>query len=310
MDRDRGTPGGGAAGRWAAVLLLTALVAAAFFLPEWFSGLRDRQILDHPVVETRDGEPEGFAETIGLTVAEKLALLRSGSLTVMELSQEMEAGFSLNVSNGYDGMAVVELVPPAAPENGGGTEVEFFSEEAELRAYGEEISQVWKDRLTAARTEIRNLQALGGLPSLWSEGSELDCVDLSELLYLDPGTQMSFQVYRMTLMHDPYSLTLSMDAQSGRILSFHLQWVWGDRRPQWGLQGSANFGTAWRNYWGMDSVGGGWYNSYNRGILEPQSVGDYDAHGQISFTYNGQTVLIPLDGWYYKGRSSALAWNI
>lgn len=309
MDRERGTPG--AAGRWAAVPLVAALVAAAFFLPEWFSGLRDRQILDHPVIETRDGEQEGFAETIGLTVAEKLALLRGGSLTVMELSQEMEEGFSLNVSNGYDGMAVVELVPASPPENGGETEVEFFSGEAELRAYGEEISQVWKDRLTAARTEIRNLQALGGLPSLWSEGSELDCVDLSELLYLDPGTQMSFQVYRMTLMHAPYSLTLSIDAQSGRILSFHLQWAWGDRWwPQWGLQGSANFGAAWRNYWGMDSVGGGWNNSYNRGILEPQSVGDYDAHGQISFTYDGQTVRIPLDGWYYKGRGSALAWNI
>ena len=72
---------------------------------------------------------------------------------------------------------------------------------------------------------------------------------------------------------------------------------------------AANFGAAWRNYWGMDSVGGGWYSDHNRSILERLGSGDYDVHGQVSFTYDGQTILIPLDGWAYSDRTCALSWN-
>ena len=53
----------------------------------------------------------------------------------------------------------------------------------------------------------------------------------------------------------------------------------------------------------------GWYSDHNRSILERLGSGDYDVHGQVSFTYDGQTILIPLDGWAYSDRTCALSWN-
>lgn len=289
--------GKGAAAGWAAALAVAALLAAAFFLPEWLSAFRDRQLLDNPAIETQEEDQEGFAEAVGLTVAEKLLLMRSGTLTVMDLGREMEV--QINIFSNAQKEAVVSM-------DAGGT---YGEEEEELLAYGEELSQVWEARLAAVRQEIRNLQAMGGLPVLWSESEEISCGGMSEALYMDPDTQMSFQVYRMTLLCGRDQMAVSVDAQSGRILSFHLRWSWMDRQPAWGLQGAANFGAAWRNYWGMDSVGGGWYSDTNRGILERMGGGDYGAHGQISFTYDGQSILIPLDSWNYGDRTDALSWN-
>lgn len=281
--------------KYAAALMVAALLAAAFFLPEWLSALHDRQLLDNPAVETREEDHEGFAEAIGLTVAEKLLLMRSGTLTVMDLGREMEV--QINSFRNAEKEVVVSW------------KNEEDSGEAELQAYSEELSQVWEARLTAVQQEIRNLQAMGGLPALWSESDEVACGNMSEALYMDPVTQMNFQVYRMTLLCGQYQMAVSVDAQSGRILSFHLRWGWIGRPPAWGLQGAANFGAAWRNYWGMDSVGGGWYSDYNRSILERLGGGDYDVHGQVSFTYDGQTILIPLDSWAYSDRTCALSWN-
>ena len=237
----------------------------------------------------------GSCWTTGLTVAEKLLLMRSGTLTVMDLGREMEAQIS-SFRNAESELVVLW-------KNG------EDSGEAELQGYSEELSQVWETRLAAVQQEIRNLQAMGGLPALWSENDEVACGNMSEVLYMDPVTQMNFQVYRMTLLCGHYQMAVSVDAQSGRILSFHLRWGWMGRQPAWGLQGAANFGAAWRNYWGMDSVGGGWYSDHNRSILERLGSGDYDVHGQVSFTYDGQTILIPLDGWAYSDRTCALSWN-
>lgn len=281
--------------KYAAALMVAALLAAAFFLPEWLTALHDRQLLDNPAVETSEEDHEGFAEAIGLTVAEKLLLMRSGTLTVMDLGREMEAQIS-SFRNAESELVVLW-------KNG------EDSGEAELQGYSEELSQVWETRLAAVQQEIRNLQAMGGLPALWSENDEVACGNMSEVLYMDPVTQMNFQVYRMTLLCGHYQMAMSVDAQSGRILSFHLRWGWMGRQPAWGLQGAANFGAAWRNYWGMDSVGGGWYSDHNRSILERLGSGDYDVHGQVSFTYDGQTILIPLDGWAYSDRTCALSWN-
>ena len=281
--------------KYAAALMVAALLAAAFFLPEWLTALHDRQLLDNPAVETREEDHEGFAEAIGLTVAEKLLLMRSGTLTVMDLGREMEV--QINSFRNAEKEVVVSW------------KNEEDSGEAELQAYGEELSQVWEARLTAVQQEIRNLQAMGGLPALWSESDEVACGNMSEALYMDPDTQMNFQVYRMTLLCGQYQMAVSVDAQSGRILSFHLRWGWIGRPPAWGLQGAANFGAAWRNYWGLDSVGGGWYSDYNRSILERLGGGDYDVHGQVSFTYDGQTIPIPLDSWAYSDRTCALSWN-
>nr|MDE7218531.1 hypothetical protein [Oscillospiraceae bacterium] len=216
--------------------------------------------------------------------------------------REMGEGIFLNFSNASE-MSETEAASPAPLEPGG-------REDAELRAYGEELSQLWETRLASVQVEIRNLQAMGGLPVLWNDKSEVFCSNLSEVLYMDPDTQMNFQVYRMTMYCESYQMGVTVDAQSGRILSLDLRWDWNGRWLTWGLQGASNFGAAWRNYWGMDSVGGGWYNEYNRNILEQMNGGgDYDAHGQISFTYDSQTILIPLDGWAYSGHTNSLSWN-
>ena len=165
------------------------------------------------------------------------------------------------------------------------------------------------------QTEIRSLQAVGGLPDLWNEEDEpLDCTGYGELLYIDPDTRMSFQVYHLTLSRNTMSMRLMVDIQSGRILSFTLQWGQEDI-PSWGLRGAANFGGVWRNYWGMDSVSSGWYDDYTRNILERaeelyRNNGDYASHGQISFTYDGQSLSIPLECEGRRGRSFIIRWNV
>ena len=189
--------------KYAAALMVAALLAAAFFLPEWLTALHDRQLLDNPAVETSEEDHEGFAEAIGLTVAEKLLLMRSGTLTVMDLGREMEAQIS-SFRNAESELVVLW-------KNG------EDSGEAELQGYSEELSQVWETRLAAVQQEIRNLQAMGGLPALWSENDEVACGNMSEVLYMDPVTQMNFQVYRMTLLCGHYQMAVSVDAQSGRI---------------------------------------------------------------------------------------------
>ena len=91
---------------------------------------------------------------------------------------------------------------------------------------------------------IRSLQAVGGLPDLWNEEDEpLDCTGYGELLYIDPDTRMSFQVYHLTLSRNTMSMRLMVDIQSGRILSFTLQWGQEDI-PSWGLRGAAP--PSWR----------------------------------------------------------------
>lgn len=289
------------------VFVVAALVALAFFLPEWLSTLHDRQLLDSPDIQFQSEEREGFAESIQLTVAEKVTLLRSGTLNAMELSQGEVEGVYVSFSDGGEftlNMSGEKLLPDAANAEGS----------AYMSTYFAELSQTWKERLDAVQAEIRSLQSMGGLPELWSEEEPLDCAGYGELLYIDPDTRMSFQVYHVTLTRNTLSLHLMVDVQSGRILSFSLQWG-RDDAPSWGLRGAANFGGVWRNYWGMDAVSSGWYDDYTRGILERteefyRNNGDYTAHGQIAFTYNSQSLPVPLECEGLRGRSFALRWNI
>lgn len=289
----------------AAAFAVAALVALSFFLPEWLSTLRDRQLLDSPSIQAENEDREGFAESIQLSVAEKLLLLRSGTLNVMELSQGEIEGIYVNFPEGGEftlNLSVEEDFPELK-----------VSENSDASAYIEELSQTWKDRLEAVQAEIRSLQAMGGLPELWSDEDPLHCTGYGELLYIDPDTQMSFQVYHVTLSRESLSLHLMVDIQSGRILSFSLQWG-RDDSPSWGMRGASAFGGVWRNYWRLDSVSSGWYNEYNRSILErteeaARTDGDYTACGQISFTYDSQSLPIPLECESYRGRSFAIRWN-
>lgn len=296
--------------KWVAAFVVAALMAAAFFLPEWLSSLYDRQLLDTPSLQIQDEDREGFAESIQLTVAEKLLLLRSGTVTVMDLSQDVTREIDFVLSAGTDQEQMIAAYPASGETRNA---ARTAASDEELDQYRQEISRRWEARLESVQQEIRNLQALGGLPSLWKEDGGLTCTGLSELLYMDPDTRMSFQVYRMTLDCENYSLHLLVDVQSGRILSFVLQWG-RDGCPDWGIRGTAGFGGVWRNYWGLDSVGSGWYNNYTQNILEQTEAvyrgdGDYNANTQISFSYDGQPLAIPLACWAIGGRTFTISWN-
>lgn len=288
-------------GKWAAVGIVAALMAAAFFLPEWLAGVNDAQLLDSPVIQVQSEEQEGFAESFQLTVAEKLLLMRGGSMDVLRLGTEEVSGVFVNISGSeepsilYAGETGAPLLPAS-------------------NSYEEEQSQKWERRMEAVKREIRSLQAAGGLPELWSGDSGLSYAGHDELLYMDHDTRLNFQVYHMTLESESYTLEVAVDVQSGQILSFSLRWG-REEAPNWGLRGAAGFGAVWRNYWGMDSVGSGWYNEYNKDILERTAVnrkmnGEYSALGQISFTYGGQSVAVPLSAWVSGGRSCMVNWNM
>ena len=261
-----------------AILVVAALLAAAFFLPEALSSWNDQQLLDTVSVLPEDLQREGFAESVQLTVAEKVLLLRSGRLTSMDLSREMVAGNSANSVSGSVSISVFsydeESEPVLSPDE---------SAEEDSAAYTEEISRLWDARLA----EVRQ--------------------------YVDPDTRMNFQVYHITLASVLYSLELTVDVQSGRILSFILQWG-RDNAPNWGMRNAAGFGSVWRNYWKMDSVSSDWYNGNTKNILEqiavmPRKDGDYDILGQIFFTYDGQSISVPLEGRGFNGRSFIVTWN-
>lgn len=279
-----------------AIALTALLMAAAFFLPAQLSQWNDRLLLDEPHI-FQEEEREGFARSVGLTVAEKVLLLRGGNLDSLNLTEgELRATFSnregeLRATFSTDKDAVYAV---GLEEDGG------------------DAQRKWTERITAVQAEVRSLQIMGALPAMWSADSDVECVDRSQILYVDRDTQVSFSVYYMILLSGPYSLELRVDAQSGQVLSFSLYWT-RDGAPSWGVQGAAGFGGAWRDYWGMDSVNASWYNEYTRSILEETEArmrvnGEYNAVGDISYAYGGQRVHIPLRCWAYKNQCS-LHWN-
>ena len=295
--------------RKAVVIVLAALLmAAAFFLPAKLSVWNDQQLLDEPHI-TQEDEREGFAESVQLTVAEKLLLLQSGTLSSMVLGD-------LVVQGGMNASVFVNRAETA-------DEISFYFEEKfpgdeatlvmETDAEQEKTRQKWVERLSAVRSEVRTLQAMGAMPQLWDADSELEFHGYGETLYVDSTTRMSFQAYRMRLDGAPFSLDVLVDAQSQRILAFNLDWYSG-MPLNWGFRGAANFGTAWRDYWGLDSVNDSWYSDYVKSILENtdamlHSNGDYNANGQIVFSYGGQSLQIPVANWAFYDRNRSLWWN-
>ncbi len=284
--------------KYLAIAMTVLLVVLAFFLPAQFSQWNDSQLLDEPHILREAEERAGFAESIQLTVAEKILLLRSGSLTPLPLGDkdEPEIRFAL-----VEGATVIyESEEPSVPNAAAGTDGS--------------ISQEWAGRLERVQTEVRTLQAMGALPSLWSWNDMVESSSLGQILYIDSETQVSFLIYHMELSCAPYSLALTVDAQSGKILSFSLRWAWG-ASPDWGGRGASNFGNAWRDYWGMDSVNGAWYTDYIRAILvETESMmqinGEYNSNADLAFAYDGQELRIPLSNWAGSKRGCGIRWNM
>ncbi len=282
---------------WAG-LAAAALLAAAFFLPAALSQWGDRRLLDEPHITRQDEEREGFAESLQLSVAEKLFLLRSGSVISVAL-EDMET-------------AAVYF------KNQGGN---ITLESASLWADGEEVAyeleeneRKWNQRLARVRSELRGLQTAGALPYLWDSEDEVTCTAHHQTLYIDQESQLSFLAYDMSLSGPPYAMRVMVDAKTERILSFRLSWSKG-QRPDWGFRGSARFGSAWRDYWGMDSVSSAWNSEYIRSLLDMPleeflRSGSYNANADIAFTYDGQTLRAPLVNWVYSNSDGVLEWNL
>ena len=282
---------------WAG-LAAAALLAAAFFLPAALSQWGDQRLLDDPHITRQDEEREGFVESLQMSVAEKLFLLRSSSVTSVTLA-DMEAA-----SIYIEGKAVLWKKD----------EEIILTESLAAAEELEEIERKWTQRLDRLRSEIRGLQATGALPRLWDAEAEVVCTDHHQTLYIDQESQVSFLAYDMALNSQPYSMRVTVDAKTGRILGFRLNWSKGSR-PDWGFRGTAKFGSAWRDYWGMDSVSSAWNNEYIRALLEMPAEefarnGSYNSNADVSFTYDGQTLRAPLANWVSSGGGCVLEWNM
>ena len=282
---------------WAG-LAAAALLAAAFFLPAALSQWGDRRLLDEPHITRQDEEREGFAESLQLSVAEKLFLLRSGSVISVAL-EDMETAAVYFKNQG--GNITLESASLWADGEGGAYELE-------------ENERKWNQRLARVRSELRGLQTAGALPYLWDSEDEVTCTAHHQTLYIDQESQLSFLAYDMSLSGPPYAMRVMVDAKTERILSFRLSWSKG-QRPDWGFRGSARFGSAWRDYWGMDSVSSAWNSEYIRSLLDMPleeflRSGSYNANADIAFTYDGQTLRAPLVNWVYSNSDGVLEWNL
>ena len=178
----------------------------------------------------------------------------------------------------------------------------------------EENERKWNQRLARVRSELRGLQTAGALPYLWDSEDEVTCTAHHQTLYIDQESQLSFLAYDMSLSGPPYAMRVMVDAKTERILSFRLSWSKG-QRPDWGFRGSARFGSAWRDYWGMDSVSSAWNSEYIRSLLDMPleeflRSGSYNANADIAFTYDGQTLRAPLVNWVYSNSDGVLEWNL
>jgi len=305
--------------RYLAAFAALALVAAAIFLPGKLAEWNDLALLDEPHIDRQEEAREGFGERMQLSVAEKLLLLRTGELSQVPLEdvfltdtgEEVSVRYAINAGNVvlYQG----ENTPMTDEGDYAGLSAASVGASYELGTAAEALTKEWAARLESVQSELRILRSAGAIPSLWSDSDTVEVSGRSQAVYVDRDTQLSFRTYSMTLSCSPYSLSVTVDAQSGKILGFLLRWSSGTQLS-WGYRGAANFGTAWRDYWGMDSVVSSWFTPYNKVILEETEDtvrvnGDYNANSQIGFRYNDQTVSIPLTSYATSSRGCAIGWN-
>lgn len=312
--------------KYPVALAAMLLTAGAFLLPVQLSRWEDQLLMDQPHVAAEE-EREGFAESFQLPIAEKLLLLSGGTLTGMDVGGTGAQGIyrpfreTAHIEHWDAWWETSAAANAAIVYNAEETaSVEAWIEEAEKArleaesAQIEEANRKWDQRLEDLWTEIQTLQSLGALPELWPTGSELYYIGSGETLYVDSASRMSFQVYRMTLAGDPYTLTVTVDSQSGRIIGFTLRWGRG-LQPNWGYRGTGNFGPAWRDYWKLDSVSSSWNSDYTRELLEcPLETlwknGDYNSNGRVTFSYDAQVLAVDLVNWVSNASGGSLIWGV
>lgn len=309
-----------------AALAALLLITAAVFLPEEIAAWNDTALLDEPHILRQEEAREGFAERMQLTVAEKLILLRSGQLSKVPLEEAYytDGGEMIEFRYAITGGVVELYAAPNLTANAAavgpdpGEAIAYSAAAAgqnleSLDSAAQASAQEWTERLESVQSELQKLQSAGAMPSLWDSRETVEVTDRALSVYVDRDTQVSFQTYSLTLSCAPYMLSVTVDAQSGKILGFILRWL-NNFQPYWGYRGAERFGAAWRDYWGLDSVSPGWSTSYNKEILENaedalRMNGDYNANSQINFTYNDQTLQIPLTSYATSNRGCALGWN-
>ena len=280
------------------------LVAAAFFLPGYVFRLQDDLLLDTPHIDQLGDSREEFSDSIRLSVPEKLMLLRNGDLSWVEVGDSPSIRMAL--TNG-------ELSFYESEELAFTSEKDAAADQNEIKA-SETEARIWSSRVTAVMGELRGLQRIGALPALWSQEDTVELTGRREVLYIDNASQVSFTVYYMELNAEPYSMGLTVDGQTDRVLAFTLRWGLGEGPLNWGVTGAASFSTAWRDYWGMDQVDQ-WYGEQRKDILEGTDAaanlyGGYSAKVDVSFLYGGQTVKVPLYSWATPSRGCSLQWNV
>lgn len=277
------------------------LVALAVFLPERLSMWNDQKILDTPHLSQEMEGQENFTDSIRLTVPEKLLLMRSGGLSYLDISSSDTSELRMAYVNGET--VIYESAEP------------ILDIEKQLSQETAEEAKEWTARLATVRSELRALQLAGALPVLWSSRDDVELTGYGEVLAIDNETQVGFTLYYIDLGGAPYHVSLTMDGQTGKILAIAIHWTDG-MAPAWGINGAAGFGTAWRDYWDMDSVSALWYSDHVKDILADMAglaaiSGDYGADTDVTFTYDGQSLRIPLSCWVMtkSGKSCSIRWN-
>ena len=176
----------------------------AFFLPAQLSQWDDRA---HPgyAQHCPGGGAGAVCRQHPADGAEKLLLLRSGDLSWLDLE---DAGAGQVRVALVEGEAQISVSMEAELENAA----------ADVQAEAEKNAQKWSARLSAAQSELRVLQRLGALPTLWSDTDVVELTSQREVIYIDQESQVSFTLYYMELSCAPYTVSLAVDAETGRIL--------------------------------------------------------------------------------------------
>lgn len=277
------------------------LVAVAFFLPDQLSRWKDGTLLDQPQIMGSEAGEQSFANSIRLTLPEKLRLLRSGTLTPMEIPEEEREVHLVVGPNG-------SIFFSEEPAQNAGEPGVTYTEAPDIDVNDQQMER----RLEQLRQELLALQKVGAMPLLWEEGSQVELHSSQEVLYIEMDTQVSFPVCYLELRSAPYSLSLTVDGQTGKILAFSLRWT-QDGSLRWAA-GTSNFSNAWKEYWDMDGVNVSYMSSqYLDGILSqppPWENGPYTASTEVAFYYGDEVIRVPLlcrNGSDMSGGS--LQWN-
>ena len=271
--------------KYAAPLLAVLVAVSAFFLPEILCRREDDHILDQShLIQQKEGED--FSQWSQFSVAEKLLLIRSGNVQRVSLPRDTVPETRYVLRSGR--------LEPVAQDFSANT-----ADDPEAQAL-----ELWSQRIQQAYSELNTLQKAGAVPPIWSEGDVISLKRHSQSLYIDRETQVSFPVYSLELLGPPYDVYLTIDSQSGRIMGAAIAWAMTDF-PKWEPMRL----TFWKDYWHMDSLNPELLDTVLRDLRFPARDKEQTLTLEAVFTYDDQTLLVPITRRDYSSSCSALFWN-